>query len=69
MEKGEKETSINFKLKEAKEYYNYLHTLTEAGLASEWNKVINSLKGYFDEGVKVRKSCMYNRKSSSGVTF
>ena len=69
MEKGEKETSVKFKLKEAKEYYKYLHTLTETGLASEWVKVTNSLKGHFDKGVEIRKSCMYGRKSSSGITF
>ena len=40
-------TSVKFNLKEAKEYYKYLGTLTDTGLMAEWAKVTNELKNIF----------------------
>ena len=54
------ENSVRFMLKEAKEYYKYLHTLTEAGLADEWNKVTKELNDKF-ESIKAKPK----RKSST----
>lgn len=68
-ESNEREGKEKFVLKQAKEYRNYLKTLTDDALLIEWGKVTGELKKYFGNIEPCKKEHKSERKSSSSVTF